>query len=377
MAAEYTRIFRVALISSLILPGATFAQTQSVTEAVAYHDDTTLWVMGQIRSKTCMSSVPANLACDGGPDSVTGATEYGWKALPWKVSEFGLLKQTLAYDSTSPVESGQLGSLRARTGGNGSTVTFANWKRGTAQTIRFPATPEAPAGATRSAVVDNNGWILSVTDESGARTCYEYDQMGRINRIRYPSEVLGSADCDDSTWAETRIEFRPMTSAEWRPPGVEAGQWRQYTATANYEKIVYLDALFRPVLAHEYDAVNTSGTLRAVSTTYDAAGRVAFQSYPSNDLIPAATGIWTFYDGLGRTKEVRQDSEQGQLITKTDYIGTQTRVTGPDGEVTLTTFQAFDQPSFDAPVRVEEPLGRTTMIVRDPHGKPVEIERKL
>ena len=223
--------------------------------------------------------------------------------------------------------------------------------------------------------MENNGWIFSVTDALGSRTSYDHDAMGRVNLILHPSEVQGSSACDDSTWEETTIEFRPMTSSEWRPPGVEAGQWRQYTATGNYQKIVYFDALWRPVLTNEYDATNTSGTLRAVSTAYDAAGRVAFQSYPSGDIVPAAIGVWTFYDSLGRVKEVRQDSEQGQLITRTEYLANQIRVTAPNGEVTQTTFQAFDQPSFDAPVRIEEPLGRTTSVVRDSFGKPVEVER--
>jgi len=375
MAPNYRCILRLSVIASLLLPYAAIAQTYSVTETIAYHDDTTLWVMGQIGSKTCLSSIPVNAACDGGGDSVMAATEYGWKALPWRIYEFGKLRQTLTYDSTSSVESGQLGSLKAKADGNGSTTTFSNWKRGTPQVIHHPITPESPSGATQSAVVDNNGWILSVTDEVGAKSCYGYDEVGRVNRIVHPSEDPGSAACDESSWQSTTIEFRPMTAGEWRPPGIEPGQWRQYTARGGYQKLVYFDVMWRPVLSNEYDVANTSGTLRAVSTTYDAAGRVAFQSYPSVDIVPAAIGVWTFYDGLGRVKEVRQDSEQGQLITRTEYLANQIRVTAPNGEVTQTTFQAFDQPSFDAPVRIEEPLGRTTSVVRDSFGKPVEIER--
>ena len=116
-------------------------------------------------------------------------------------------------------------------------------------------------------------------------------------------------------------------------------------------------------------------TLRSASTTYDAAGRVAFQSYPSSDIVPAAFGVWTIYDDLSRVKEVRQDSEHGQLTTRTEYLGLQRRVIGPSGEQTLTTYQAFDQPSYELPIKVEEPLGKTTRIPRDVFGKPTEIER--
>jgi len=341
------------------------AQTYSRTEQIVYHDNLNRWVLGQTARVTCAASIPAATNCDG-DDHITQAT---FDAVTGKLTSsysFGRLNQIVTYNSD--------GTVATVKDGNNNVTSLSNWKRGFPRTITYAATPESPAGPVETEV-DNNGWILSVTDELGARTCYEHDAMGRVNLILHPSEVQGSSACDDSTWEETTIEFRPMTSSEWRPPGVEAGQWRQYTATGNYQKIVYFDALWRPVLTNEYDATNTSGTLRAVSTAYDAAGRVAFQSYPSGDIVPAAIGVWTFYDSLGRVKQVRQDSEQGQLITRTEYLANQIRVTAPNGEVTQTTFQAFDQPSFDAPVRIEEPLGRTTSVVRDSFGKPVEIER--
>lgn len=348
-----------------LAPEIAVAQTQSRTEVVQYHDNTDKWVLGQVASLTCMASVPISASCDG--DVVTAATFDPLTANQLTSSSFGRLQESLAYNAD-----GTLASMRD---GNGNVSVLSNWKRGIPQTIKYAGTSESPAGATKLAEVDNNGWIFSVSDELGARTCYGYDQVGRVNLIRHPSEVSGSTACDESDWLKTTVEFRPMAAAEWRPPGVEGGQWRQYTATGNYQKVVYFDAFWRPVLSHEYDAANTSDTLRAVSTAYDSGGRVAFQSYPSSDLIPAATGVWSFYDGLGRVTEVRQDSEQGQLVTQTQYLGLQRRVIGPNNEQTLTTYQAFDQPSYDLPVQVEEPLGRTTRILRDVFGKPLQIER--
>lgn len=341
------------------------AQTYSRTESIQYYDNLDKWVLGQTSSVICAASLPVSEACNG--DIVSSSTFDPGTALPLTSASFGKLQQTLTYHADGTVATVQ--------DGNGNVSTLSNWKRGIPQTIRHAATSEAPAGATKLAEVDNNGWILSVTDELGARTCYGYDTMGRVNLVAHPSEQPGSTDCNNSAWESTTIEFRPMTAGEWRPPGVEPGQWRQHTATGNYQKVVYFDALWRPVLSNEYDAANTLGTRRAVSTTYDAAGRVAFQSYPSVDIVPAATGVWTFYDGLGRVKEVRQDSEQGQLITRTEYLGLQRRVIGPNNEQTLTTYQAFDQPSYELPVQVDEPLGRTTRIPRDVFGKPLEIVR--
>lgn len=41
---------------------------------------------------------------------------------------------------------------------------------------------------SQSAEVDSNGWLTSVTNEVGAKTCYTYDAMGRLASITYPSE---------------------------------------------------------------------------------------------------------------------------------------------------------------------------------------------
>jgi hypothetical protein len=325
------------------------------TEGTEFYDDTSRWVLGQ----TAKLTVNGVVASEAAFDSLARPTTY---------KAFGKLKQILTYNID--------GTVATVSDGNNNVTTLSNWKRGVPQAIRHMGTPEAPTGAVQSAVVDDNGWLTSVTDESGGMTCYGYDEMGRIDLITYPSEGSTPGVCDESSWQRTAIEFRPMTAGEWRPPGVESGQWRQYTSTGNYRKAVYLDALWRPVLSHEYDAANTSATLRAVSTSYDVAGRVAFQSYPSPDLVPAAIGSWTFHDALGRVREVRQDSEQGQLITKTEYLGSQVRVTDPDNDVTLTSYQVFDQPGYQSPVRIEEPMGRTTLIPRDVFGKPAEIERK-
>lgn len=354
-----------ALLYSVMV-GSSSAQIHSVTEAIAYHDDPFNWVIGQTASVTCTASLPVSETCDG--DVVSSSTFDPGTAMRLTSASFGKLQQILTYHAD--------GTVATVRDGNGNVSALSNWKRGVPQMIRYTGTAEAPSGATKLAEVDNNGWIVSVTDEAGSKTCYRHDQMGRIDMITFPSESQPGV-CDTSEWWSTNIEFRPMTVGDWRPPGVEAGQWRQHTTTGNYRKIVYFDALWRPILSHEYDAANTPATLRAVSTVYDAAGRLTFESFPSSDLIPAAVGTWSFYDALNRIKEVRQDSEQGQLITRTEYLGSQVRVIGPNNEQTLTSYQAFDESTYEFPIKIEEPLGRTTLIQRDVFGKPIEIERKF
>lgn len=337
---------------------------RSRTETVEYFDDAGRWVLGQSKRKS-VDGIESNYV------------EFDASSMPWKMHQFGKLRETVTYDMSSIVASGQRGTVATVTDGRGATTVLSNWKRGIPQQIVYPATADSPSGTTRSAVVNDLGWVISTTDENGSKTCYGHDAMGRITSIKYPSETQGGV-CDASAWLETSIEFRPLTAVEWRPPGVEAGQWRQYTyqPQGNYQKLVYLDAMWRPVLTHEYDSSNMA-SLRSSSMAYDSAGRVIFQSYPSSDLVPAATGIWSEYDALDRVVKKKQNSEQGDLITKTEYLpGSEVRVTNPKDMSTTTSFQVFDQPAFDFPVLIVDPRNTSTEVVRDVFGKPLEIIKR-
>ncbi|KAF1714291.1 hypothetical protein CSC71_04445 [Pseudoxanthomonas sangjuensis] len=341
----------------------------SRTETITYHDNTAKWVLGQTASVTCTAAVPTSTACNG--DVVSSATYDTTYALPLTQSAFGKLQQTLTYDTASAVSTGQRGTLKTVKDGNNNVTTLTNWKRGIPQTIKYPITPESPTGATESAVVNDNGWITSVTDENGYKTCYGYDVMGRISQVTYPSEATAGA-CDTSTWAATTQVFEPVASTEY---GIAAGHWRQTVSTGNGKKISYFDALWRPQVVREYDAGNVAGTQRFQRFTYDHEGRTTFAAYPgTTDAL--STGTWTEYDALGRVTSVSQDSEQGLLTATTAYLsGFQTLVINPRGAQTVTAYQAYDQPGADWPVAIAHPQGAYTHITRDPFGKPTRIRR--
>lgn len=346
------------------MPLGAQAQTYSKTETIEYHDNTTLWVLGQTAKVTCVA--PAECTPSWAPSGIVmSETTYDILARPVTVKSFGKLTQTLTYDTTSTVASGQLGTLKTVKDGNNNVTTFGNWKRGIPQAITYADS------STQSAEVNDHGWIKWVMDENGHTTNYEYDVMGRLSRIQYPLN-------DTVAWLDTTIEFRPMTAADWKPPGFTAGQWRRYENQGNYVKLTYYDALWRPLLTHEYDSSNTTGTMRASSTEYDSDGRVTFQSYPSSDLVPAATGTWSFYDALGRVTQVKQDSELGQqLTTTTEYLpGFKTRVTNPRGQQTLTIYQTYDQPTFDYPAGIDHPEGASTEIHRNVFGNVTALRRR-
>lgn len=355
-------IVAIVLVSGLLsLPWVAHAQTYSKTETIEYHDDPALWVMGQVK-RTTTNGIE------------TSRADYGWKALPWKTYSFGKLQQTLSYDSTSAVASGQIGMLKTVADGNNNVTTLSSWKRGVPQSIQYPATPESPTGATQSAIVNDNGWITSVTDENGFTTSYGYDAMGRMASIVYPTG-------DSTAWNTVTMAFQQINTDEH---GLPAGHWRHSRYQGNKHVNTYYDAMWRPVLEEQLDAANIAGTLSQTVKRYDASGRLAFQSYPTTnvgDFNSIAQGTRTTYDALDRVKRVEQDSELGVLASTIEYqIGFKTLAVNPRGYRTLTLYAAYDQPTYDWPVTINQADSTadnaSTDIVRDVFGKPTAIRRR-
>ena len=248
------------LLTSVCLMGAaqgTCAQTYTRSESIEYSDNTAKWVLGQIAKVTCVAPTALPEGCGVAGTVISETTYDPTYALPLTTKSFGKLQQTLTYDTSSSLPSGQLGTVRTIADGNGNITTLTSWKRGIPQLINYPATSESPSGAMQSAVVTDDGWIASVTQETGSKTCYGYDAMGRINLITYPSEAqLGV--CDKSSWFQTSITFSGGHPAVY---GLPAGHWRQTTATGNARIVHLFDALWRPVVVEKYDLGNTSGTI--------------------------------------------------------------------------------------------------------------------
>lgn len=132
-------------------------------------------------------------------------------------------------------------------------------------------------------------------------------------------------------------------------------------------------------MTEHYDAGNQGGTLSQVVTKYDAGGRKIFTSYPTNSATSytqSLAGTHTTYDALNRVTGVAQDSELGSLPTTTAYLsGFETQVTDPRGYATLTSYQAYGEPTTQWPVSISAPQGQLTTIQRDVFGKPSSITR--
>ncbi|MEV5117776.1 wall-associated protein [Stenotrophomonas indicatrix] len=320
---------------------------QSRTSATTYYDNLALWVNGQ-SARSVVNGVEQS------------RTEFDTtNALPIRAYAFGRLAQQVTYAAD--------GTVASVADGRGNTSHLSGWKRGVPQQLRMPATAESPNGATRNVVVDDNGWITSLTDEIGATTSFSYDSMGRLRSQQFPGG-------DTVSWNAVTMDLQRLGGAQF---GVPAGAWKHSRTQGGRRTDTYLDAMFRPVLVTE----NAGNVLdSAVVTRYDTSGKTVFASYPVRSLSDINTslgGTSTQYDALGRPVVVSQSSELGALVTRSEFVGNlSVKVTNPRGQSTTTRHLAYDQPTYEMPLTLQHPEGVVTEIQRDVLGKPLAITRR-
>ena len=319
-------------------------------EQIEYQDFTNLWVLGLMRRQYNINGSPILMS----------ETEYDARALPWKTYSFGKRQHTFGYHPD--------GTIASLADGRNNVTSLGNWKRGVPQYIELPVAPMASEDMmARQISVDDIGQITSVRDENGYTTAYGYDAMGRLASVVHPTG-------DSVNWTPEQFDFRPLTASDYLPPGIAAGQWRHYAGKGNQARFTYYDAMWRPVLVHEYDTANRAGTLRTTKTEYTADGLTRFQSYPSSAETGLTTGVHTEYDALNRVTYLRANSELGLLTTRTEYLpGLQVRVTNPRQFQTTTEYVAWDEPGYGLPTIVREPENKVSEIQRDVFGKTTRL----
>lgn len=319
----------------------------SRTETTAYSHDVGRWHLSRMASIT-----------EQGTGAVRFSQTFDDLATGTVIAQsaFGKLAQTVTLWPS--------GLTRYITDAGNHQTFYSDYKRGIPQHVDYPD------GTAATAVVNNLGQVASTTDQLGFTTSYEYDALSRLKKVTHPT-------ADVTTWDSENFTFqRVPNTVEY---GLAAGHWRHTTEHGNYRKSVYYDARWNPVLTREYDSASPETTDRFTARRFDPAGREVFVSYPLDAVVnwnDPSQGIRTQYDALGRPTRQEQDSELGVLATTTSYTSPfKTQVTNPRGFVTTTTYQAFDTPSYDAPLVVTAPEGLTTTFVRDIFGKPKSMKR--
>jgi YD repeat-containing protein len=320
---------------------SSFAGEPTITEQTSYLNDPNLWVLG----------LPQNIT-NVGTGEVESANTYDSNDTLLTRSRFGELLMSYTFNGA-----GQLASF---TDGNNHTTSLGNYKRGIPQTIGYPDS------TSETLAVDDFGQISAITDQAGHTTSYGYDNIGRITGISYPGG-------DEVAWLPTSFAYSFVTGPE---RGLAANHWKRTTTTGNAVSTTYFDAMLRPVLS---DSAIGSIVQTSTLATYDSKSQKVFSSYPSASALtfsqmPTVPGSSTTYDALERVTQVQQSSELGTLTSSTAYLpGARRQVTDPKGNVTITSYQVFDSPAYDAPILVQAPAGITQTIVRDVYGNPQSI----
>ncbi len=316
------------------------------TEATEYDDNTTKWVMGELRRMT----------------ELTSGREVEWHsyhtstAMRTGSSSFGKIVRTYSYNAD--------GTLSSVGDAAGRQTLLSNHKRGKPQFVT------QPDGRTESQVINNLGNSDSRTNAAGTTTTFGYDTMGRVASITYPGG-------DAAAYHLTTQAFEQVAFPEY---GLAANHWRQTIATGNARTIRYFDGLWRERLELRYDTTNPGGTTSFEETRYDTGNRKSFESYAERSfttLDAARAGRRTTYDAIDRVTSQVADSELGALTTTTQYPvnAFQRVVTNPRGFVTTFSFEAFDAPSEDSIKQIAAPESVSVSIQRDVFGKPTSIAR--
>ena len=313
----------------------------SRTETTTYWPVDGQWVLGQ----------PWKVS-DG--SRILSQVDYDSRILPLRNYSFGQLQGTFSYAPN--------GMLQSMTDGRSYTTTLADHKRGIPQTITFADK------SVLSPQVDDFGQVVGVRNQLSDTTSYQYDNMGRLTLMKFP-------DNDSVAWNPVSRSFSRANVVQY---GLPIGHWMQTVQTGAAQVTTLYDALWRPRVTITQDLANPDSRSFSVSR-FDGAGREVFRSYPVSSLASVdqpLSGTGTSYDGLGRVTAINQDSELGVLSTTREYLpGFRTLVTNPRKFQTTTSYQTFDVPSEEAPTRIQSPQGVTTVIQRDPFGKPLTITR--
>jgi RHS repeat-associated protein len=321
----------------------------SKSEEMTYHNDKTKWIIGQLKSlkDVATNTMELTKTFDATTSTVTSQTV------------FGALQGNYLWNTD--------GTLQKATDALGRATTLSSYFRG------IPRRIDSPDATFRTGTVDNNGWLTALTDQLGNSTSFQYDAMGRLSGITYPT-------ADTTVWNNSTFSFAPSSVAAY---GLPAGHWKRTAQTGNALTTTLYNGQWQPVLVITEDITNAA-TRSFVVKRYDTEGREVFTSYPVATLTSVndtLTGTRNFYDALGRVTKVEQDSELGVLSSTTEYLaGFQTKVTNPRGIATTTKFQAFDSPDTSRPMWIATAEGTAdaqyTEMTRDVFGRTLTQRRR-
>ncbi|KRE90574.1 hypothetical protein ASG87_18635 [Frateuria sp. Soil773] len=320
----------------------TIAGQGAVEEQTSYLNDLPHWLLG-------LPLQTDNLTTG----EVVSSNAYDSSAILQERSSFGRKVMSYAFDSK--------GRLTRFADGNEHATTLGSYKLGIPQAIGYPD------GTSQSLTVDDFAQIKSITDQANFTTSYDYDPVGRLTSITYPSG-------DEQAWHQKTFAYDFVAGSE---RGIGGSHWRRTMTRGDQRQVTYFSAELQPVLSDTY-IDGRADSHSNVRRDFDYKGQATFVSYPKEGvpgLGDPMKGTHNTFDAIGRQVLIQQDSElPNPLTTRIDYLsGARKQVTDPGNHVTTSTFQVFDTPSYETVLKVQAPEDVTQTIVRDVYGNPLSI----
>jgi len=242
-------------------------------------------------------------------------------------------------------------------------VKFSNYKRG--KPTRVQTNNRYGSGfMSMYAAIDDNGWVTSTTDFNGVMTHYGYHPMGEIQYVDLADDSSLNTSWRDRwfTWSTNSVGEPVRTTSTCTLNSSRSGCINSslLTTTENYDSFYRL----------QQSTLSGSGITRYQHFDYDSNNQQVFASHMSNS-VNEVNGITTEFDALGR-KSRQLMSGMGEI--NTDYLsGNRMRVIDAENNSTITTYRAFDSPSFGQPLTIDSPDNVTTNLDYDYYGNVTAI----
>lgn len=322
--------------------------------------DLTNWVLNM------PSQIKVGSTSTASAQSQQSKTEYstfigtGSVLLPHKLyGPSALISEIKSYHNTglvnevrfnSPMKQGQAGNTYQK---------MANYKLGQATEVILPK--RYTSGEMKmSRVVDDNGWVTSVTNLNGNTTSYSYDSLGRLQSVDFP---LSSIKDSVYLWGKSLgYPVRTEKRCTLNTTKTECATTPLLTTETTY------DGYLRPIKVKTTD--NTTNVSQYQNFTYNTDNQQTKQSYVSySDGLN--NGITTVYDGLQR--KVSRNMYGGGTVTTSYLAGNKVLLSDALYNDTTTSYQAFNGPTYTTPLKIESPENITTTSVVNVFGNITSI----
>ncbi len=202
------------------------------------------------------------------------------------------------YSNNSP--SADAGEMRDYIDSVNGVTTFSDYYRGSPGTIKQRGDlSQNGINIIGSQVINNDGSIASTTNPNGNSSNFEYDDIGRLERVVFPP-ITGQVNQADLLITRPDVNTRIST-------------------TGNLQTTEKTDGFGRPTLSI-IGSVDSSVAPIYQTTQYNENSQIIFTSYPSLSN-SSTTGVVTQYDALGRTVLQSLTVDPVGVGVRTEYLG--------------------------------------------------------